>query len=427
MNNVYIGSRYVPIFDGDWSNIKSYEPLVIVSYGNNTYTSKRPVPVGIVPTNTDYWVLTGNYNGMISHLEQLISDETVARIAADNTLQQAIDNVPTDREQFFANKKIMIIGDSLSDPDTNAPNWVTRLKTEVESYGGTVNIDFCNDGDSFAGISDPTRLALFDNYSNEWDIIIIALGINDYQGQFTIGLYNSTTRVVNSNYDSAACMNLLLSKLRARFPKALQYYCIPHRSGRAIANRKLPITYYRNAFGRIAQYYGCRIIDWSSLPMLAPDATGAGFGGYTTTSDPLHPTNVYSPILKEFMVEKLMSGGDNDWKDSWDSVDYPLNTEIGMSGSIPIYISSHGRVRLEMAATCSLSESYGYIITNFPEEIRPVTRIPAFVGNDWGSIDNFDTGIIVHQPTGQSTAASIYCETEWECKYPMGYYYHITD
>ena len=72
MNNVYIGARYVPIFDGDWSNIKSYEPLTIVNYGNNSYTSKRPVPVGIAPTNSEYWALTGNYNGQISNLQNEI-------------------------------------------------------------------------------------------------------------------------------------------------------------------------------------------------------------------------------------------------------------------------------------------------------------------------------------------------------------------
>lgn len=73
-NNVYIGMRYVPIFMGDWSNSVAYEALSIVSYGNNTYTSKKPVPVGTLPTNTDYWALTGNYNGQIAQLQSDVSD-----------------------------------------------------------------------------------------------------------------------------------------------------------------------------------------------------------------------------------------------------------------------------------------------------------------------------------------------------------------
>lgn len=92
-NDVYIGSRYVPIFDGAWDNTKSYEPLTIVEYGNNTYTSKRPVPVGTLPTNTTYWALTGNYNGQIAHLQDQIDDNT-----SDITA--------------LANKKLVFISDS---------------------------------------------------------------------------------------------------------------------------------------------------------------------------------------------------------------------------------------------------------------------------------------------------------------------------
>ena len=72
-NNVYIGSRYVPLFDGAWDNTKSYEPLTIVEYGNNSYTSKKPGPAGTLPTDTSYWALTGNYNGQIASLQTQIN------------------------------------------------------------------------------------------------------------------------------------------------------------------------------------------------------------------------------------------------------------------------------------------------------------------------------------------------------------------
>ena len=62
-----IGARYVPLFSEpiDWDNTKTYEPLTIVYYGGNSYTSKQAVPKGIDITNTDYWALTGNYNAQI--------------------------------------------------------------------------------------------------------------------------------------------------------------------------------------------------------------------------------------------------------------------------------------------------------------------------------------------------------------------------
>lgn len=68
----YIGARYVPIFSelngGVWDNSYSYEPLTIVKYGNDFYTSRIPVPVGADILNDHYWVLTGNYNGAIAGL-----------------------------------------------------------------------------------------------------------------------------------------------------------------------------------------------------------------------------------------------------------------------------------------------------------------------------------------------------------------------
>lgn len=63
----YIGARYVPKFAEPlaWNRENSYEALTIVSYLNNSYTSKKPVPANIEITNSEYWVVTGNYNAQI--------------------------------------------------------------------------------------------------------------------------------------------------------------------------------------------------------------------------------------------------------------------------------------------------------------------------------------------------------------------------
>ena len=66
----YIGARYVPIFDGAWDNTKAYEPLTVVEYQGNSYTSRQAVPVGIAITNDQYWVETGNYSAQIEAYRQ---------------------------------------------------------------------------------------------------------------------------------------------------------------------------------------------------------------------------------------------------------------------------------------------------------------------------------------------------------------------
>lgn len=68
----YIGARYVPKFADPiaWDNTRSYEALEIVTNLNTSYTSKKPVPVGIDITNSEYWVATGNYNAQVEQYHQ---------------------------------------------------------------------------------------------------------------------------------------------------------------------------------------------------------------------------------------------------------------------------------------------------------------------------------------------------------------------
>ena len=111
-NNTYVGMRYVPLFDGEWVNSKDYEPLVVVQYNNNSYTSKTFVPAGVVPQgNEKYWAETGNYNAQIEQYrnevltyEKSVEDEVKNRKDADIAINERIDNLSV--------KKMVMIGDS---------------------------------------------------------------------------------------------------------------------------------------------------------------------------------------------------------------------------------------------------------------------------------------------------------------------------
>lgn len=67
--NRYIGARYVPIFAGAWDNTQEYEPLTIVSYQGDSYTSRGYVPTGIAINNTQYWAKTGDFNQQVASLQ----------------------------------------------------------------------------------------------------------------------------------------------------------------------------------------------------------------------------------------------------------------------------------------------------------------------------------------------------------------------
>lgn len=91
--NTYIGARYVPIFDGEWDNSKTYEPLTIVSYNGSSYTSKTFVPTGASITNNTYWALTGNYNAQVESYREEVETYTEAQSRVNTDIYDKIDNL----------------------------------------------------------------------------------------------------------------------------------------------------------------------------------------------------------------------------------------------------------------------------------------------------------------------------------------------
>ena len=88
----YVGERYVPIFGRkgeesiEWDNSAPYEPLTIVLYQGNSYTSRQYVPIGVDITNQEFWVITGNYNAQV---EAYYRETVAAREIADNAITTA--------------------------------------------------------------------------------------------------------------------------------------------------------------------------------------------------------------------------------------------------------------------------------------------------------------------------------------------------
>lgn len=119
----YVGARYVPLFGRvgeesiEWDNTKPYEPLTIVLYQGNSYTSRQYVPAGIDITNQEFWAMTGNYNAQveayraevqtyderisensraIGEFNEELGQETENRENADTALGQRIDGIEED-------------------------------------------------------------------------------------------------------------------------------------------------------------------------------------------------------------------------------------------------------------------------------------------------------------------------------------------
>lgn len=80
-NKQYIGARYVPKFyegsnGNNWDSGVSYEPLTIVTWLKDSYTSKIPVPdtIGNPANNPKYWAHTGAYNAQIEQYREEVEN-----------------------------------------------------------------------------------------------------------------------------------------------------------------------------------------------------------------------------------------------------------------------------------------------------------------------------------------------------------------
>ena len=84
----YIGARYVPLIMGEWDSSATYEPLSVVLYEGNSYTSRTFVPAGIPIDNDVYWALSGTTNASVAN-------ERAERIASDTKIERILDKSPS--------------------------------------------------------------------------------------------------------------------------------------------------------------------------------------------------------------------------------------------------------------------------------------------------------------------------------------------
>lgn len=107
--NVYIGARYVPLIyqgsDGsaNWEKDTVYEPLTIVLYNHETYTSKSFVPANILPTDTKYWVKTSNFNAEFMKIENMVSDLSQNVDSLNDDMETAQDSISANANNISTN------------------------------------------------------------------------------------------------------------------------------------------------------------------------------------------------------------------------------------------------------------------------------------------------------------------------------------
>lgn len=185
----YIGARYVPNFyegeDGTptWVSGVQYEPLTIVTYNGNSYTSKKPVPasVGNPSANPSYWASTGIYNEQVENLRLEFEEFRTDVSEQVDTLESNVQTLENETEMKLT--EICWFGDSYVQASSLGTSQNKRFSTLVSEALGltehnyaTGGSDFLSGGDSGLRYSDQLTSAendLTENQKNRTKFVIV--------------------------------------------------------------------------------------------------------------------------------------------------------------------------------------------------------------------------------------------------------------
>lgn len=239
--NIYVGARYVPLFasPAEWDNTKEYEPLTIVVYQGNSYTSKTFIPIGIEIDNEEYWALTGNYNAQV----EVYRKETQELKNMYNGLVEDVNNIKTEIPTLETdlNNKITQMGKNANEyTDTKGKYYALTGKTCLfigDSWGvgngvnenntyptlicnklGLVKINKCVGGAGFVRKAGGIGNTFFDSLIQAYNenikphIICVLGGFNDINhGVPALDVYTAA--------------QVLLLKINELFPNAVVWWC----------------------------------------------------------------------------------------------------------------------------------------------------------------------------------------------------------
>ena len=204
----YVGARYVPVFANplEWSDTREYEPLTIVSYQGNSYTSMQYVPTSISIADTAYWALTGNFNAQVEAYRaevRAFDDRINANAAAINANAAAIAQEKTDR----TTNVMLAFGDSYGvDTISQGPVWceITANKLQVTELH-----NYCVGGATFNTTKEKNFFVQVDKAISE---------IKNPEYVKYVGIVGGTNDGSNSIVDAIVS---LVAKINSAFPNAV--------------------------------------------------------------------------------------------------------------------------------------------------------------------------------------------------------------
>ncbi len=286
----YIGARYVPAFytngsgTSEWTANTQYEPLTIVTWNGNSYTSKKPVPanIGSPDTAPEYWVSTGIYNQQVEQYRQIVE-----------ALQADVEDFHTEYDNAHP-KKYVFLGDSYNNPTYG--NWGPALA----GYLGLAEADYRNlyqDGGSFYAGNLLTKLRnstsdITPAMGKEYGAIVVLAGINDAHTD------------THDNYDAVTDgISAFCAWCKGKFPNATVYLGFV---GNSIETSTiLNGRDWENIAKALGRYARCGEFGAKFIPNLEYVLHDYSLMG----SDGIHPTAAGGQEIARYTASALKTGG----------------------------------------------------------------------------------------------------------------------
>lgn len=339
------------------------------------------------PTTTDKTII-GAINELHSDIQQIVVSVDADDVSYDNTtsgllatnVQSAIDELAAggggassadvlrlQNLTTLKGKKIAIVGDSLSVAGTWADefeNMLTGIATVDNKSVTAKTMNWLHD-DGWSTILGST----------DYDIIIIALGINNWSLATPIGEF-SASPVANTSFDDALVngyKDLITYYGTDKCPEI--YYITPFPISYSNPANTLKYTpdVYRKCIATFAKVVGARFINGDCAPIVSNALSKVPTDIYQT--DGIHFTTNYKKILADFIISKVLSGGDCTVSDS-DGIEIDLSSykTSKFNGTIKGMIDGHS---LKLVIRGSVTDTFttaGSVIASFNADVAKVIK-----------------------------------------------------
>lgn len=376
----YIGARYVPKFyensdnTSEWRSGVIYEPLTIVTYNGNSYTSKKPVAaeVGNPSSNPTYWAATGLYNAQVEEVRERMEE-------INDDLNDRIDEIQGDIDEMEQTECVWI-GDSYTQANSLGDDQNKRFATLVSQRLGLTEHNYATGGSDFisGGPTGTNYIGQLNNAINE---------MTDAQKRATKYLFVMGTRNMPYNNPNATlsdyynAMNTFFNAAHTAFPYTELIF--------------VPMLWDAQPF--IASYRTC--LQWCEQCALSLAAPVTSYfkaylwlmGRYGDLIDGTHP-NVSGHALIATHIYNLVKGNELPPP----TIFTTLNAASGVSGTCDILVDHGETARVRTTFTLSETKSNGNDI--FTE---------LGLGNNYGFITHNAWVFPVVSNTGSSGAVMV--------------------